>query len=147
MHFSELLPHGSDSLHWGRAQQTGAGQRQSSRCVQPSWRTTRGTKKQKAIKTEKPDKQKTHVNILCVRPRPPALPGHAPSTSLEQLSLEPRLQPDPQRQLGGEAHPVDDAGLRQCHRRALPEGGDRAAAQTCRHAHRPASWVLALKSV
>lgn len=65
--------------------------------------------------------------------------GHAPSASLEQPTLEPRLQPDPQRQLSGEAHPVDDAGLHQCHLQALPEGGNRAAAQTCHHAYRPTS--------
>lgn len=94
----------------------------------------------KLWKTEKPPRQTENMfNVPCV-----LSPGHAPSTSLEQFGLEPRLQPDPERQLGGEAHPVDDAGLCQCHLRALPEGGDRAAAQTRRHAHRPASWVLAL---
>lgn len=66
-------------------------------------------------------------------------PDHAPSPSVEQLGVEPRLQPDPQRQLRHKAHPVDDAGLHQCHLQALPEGGNRATAQTCHHAHRPTS--------
>lgn len=55
-------------------------------------------------------------------------PGHAPSAPLERLGLEPWLQPNPQWQLGREAHPVDDAGLHRCHLQALPEGGNRAAA-------------------
>lgn len=71
--------------------------------------------------------------------RPSSSSGYAPSPSVEQLDLEPRLQPDAQRQLGGHARPVDDAGLRQRHLQASPEGGHRAAAQACRHAHRQTS--------
>lgn len=34
--------------------------------------------------------------------------GHAASSPVEQLALEPRLQPDPQRQLCGATKIVDD---------------------------------------
>lgn len=133
--FAELLPYGAHGLHWGWPQQAGARQRQSSRCVEPNWRTTGGIENKKTCKqagraAASPRRQ---PNISS------SAPGHAPSPALEQLAVEPRVQPDSKWQLCCEAHAVDDAGLCECHLEAVPKGGSAAAAQTCRHAHRPAS--------
>lgn len=70
--------------------------------------------------------------------RSPRPPGHAPSPPLEQPAVEPGLQPDAERQLGGAAGPVADVGPRRRRLPASPEGGGRAAAQARRHGDRQA---------
>lgn len=65
--------------------------------------------------------------------------GHAPSPPVEQPGLEPRLQPDPQRLFGGDARPVDAAGLPQHNLQALAAGGCGVATQARRYAHRQTS--------
>lgn len=74
--------------------------------------------------------QKWCVSPLC------SSSGHAPSPSVEQPGVEPRLQSDPQRLLGGDAHPVAAAGLTEHNIQALAEGGCGVATQACRDANR-----------